>query len=360
MGGASNLFGHQLATLDASKVRHASPAAKGGTMRRLATKRSVRHRGFTLVELLVVIAVIGMLVALLLPAVQSAREAARRTQCTNNLKQIGLAVLNYENVFEALPPGGLATGSGGYGHSWWLRILPVIEQMNVYGTFNQDARFTGWLGGDAWGGNVENRDKLRGKYFEFMYCPASDLPQFVLTSEAHAEATIMSATYTGVAGATDHPSARDKSGTGGATGRISWGGALVAQRSVRLSEITDGTTNTLLVVEQSGYCEDPAGERRDCRSDCGHGFPMGWGDDGWERIFNLTCVLHPVNEKSFNGLGVPGNCGPNRAIQSVHSGGANVTLADGSVQFLSESTAIQTLYNLANRDDGNVAEGAFQ
>jgi hypothetical protein len=155
-----------------------------------------------------------------------------------------------------------------------MRVLPVIEEMIVYGTFNPNARYTGWVGGDAWGGNVENRDKLRGKYFDFMLCPSSDLPPFVLTSEEHAEANVMSATYTGVAGATDHATAKNKSGTGGATGRISWGGALITQRSVKLAEITDGTTHTLLVVEQSDYCLDPAGERVDCRSDCGHGFPM--------------------------------------------------------------------------------------
>jgi prepilin-type processing-associated H-X9-DG protein len=87
---------------------------------------------------------------------------------------------------------------------------------------------------------------------------------------------------------------------------------------------------------------------------------MGWGEDGWERIFNLTCVLHRVNEKSIRALGVAGNCGPNRAIQSVHSGGANVALADGSVHFLSDSLDVQALYNLSNRDDGNLVAGFLQ
>ena len=95
------------------------------------------RRGFTLVELLVVIAIIGILVALLLPAVQAAREAARRTQCTNNLKQLGLAVHNYENTNKELPPGGLTPTGGSYGHSWWVRILPYIEQGNVYDKFDQ-------------------------------------------------------------------------------------------------------------------------------------------------------------------------------------------------------------------------------
>lgn len=318
-----------------------------------------RREAFTLVELLVVIAIIGVLVALLLPAVQSAREAARRTQCTNNLKQVGLAVLVYENSFSALPPGGLPTESGGYGHSWWIRILPVIEANNTYTGFNQNSQYTGWLGFGNEGGQAANRDWLRGQSFAFMRCPSSDLPEFVLDDPVHNRAHVYSATYAGVAGATDHETAKNKSGTGGATGRISWGGALITRRAVEMAEVTDGTSNTLLAVEQSDYCIDDNGNQVDCRSDCGHGFPMGWGEDGWERIFNLTCVLHPVNDKSMSLLGVPGNCGPNRTIQSAHSGGAEVVLVDGSVHFLNASTNIQTLYNLANRDDGLPTAGAF-
>src|SRR6188508_1512552 len=95
-------------------------------------KRS-RLRGFTLVELLVVIAIIGILVALLLPAVQAAREAGRRAQCANNLKQIGLGLLNYEQQQKSFPPGGLRSGI--YGHSWWVRVMPYLEETAV------DARF---------------------------------------------------------------------------------------------------------------------------------------------------------------------------------------------------------------------------
>ena len=318
------------------------------------------RRAFTLVELLVVIAIIGMLVTLLLPAVQAAREAARRAQCLNNLKQISLAILNYESIHRVLPEGGLATDTGGYGHSWWLRILPVIEEQGIYGRFDKDAHYTGWVGGDNWGGNKENRAKLRDQYFAFMYCPSSSLPPLVLTSEDHNRANVMSATYTGVAGAANHPTARKKKSTGGANGQLSWGGLLIVQRPVKLSQVTDGLSKTLAVVEQSGFCTNPDGELRDCRSDCGHGFPMGWGDDGWERIFNLTCVMHRINEKSFNALGVPGNCGPNRAIQSAHEGGANVAYGDGSVRYLADSLDIKTLYAMANRNDGDSRDAQSQ
>ncbi len=310
-------------------------------------------RGFTLVELLVVIAIIGVLIALLLPAVQAARESARRTQCSNNLRQIGLALHTYENAAKAFPTGGLYA-AGGYGHSWWVRILPNVEQGNVYNQFDFLGASTGWLGS---GGNVKNRELLRGKIFPWMFCPSSTLAKQGLDFPEHDYAKIMSATYVGIAGSSDHPTVKSKNPVQGVDGKISSGGVLMVLETVRVGDISDGTSNTLAVGEQSDFCINDKGEPEDCRSDCYHGFPMGPGNDGWQRIFNTTTVMHRINEKSMNALGVPGNCGPNRAIQSVHSGGAQVLLCDSSVRFLAETIPIQTLYNLANRDDGNVIDG---
>src|SRR5262249_8451391 len=159
---------------------------------------------FTLVELLVVIAIIGVLIALLLPAVQAARESARRTQCGNNLRQIGLALHTYENASKSLPPGGRDTGARGYRQSWGVRLLPNLEQNNLYSQFDFASNYTGWVGGDSWGGNKHNRDLLRNKVFTWMYCPSSVVPRLVLDVPEHAYANIMSPTYTGVAGAKDH------------------------------------------------------------------------------------------------------------------------------------------------------------
>ena len=310
------------------------------------------RRAFTLVELLVVIAIIGVLVALLLPAVQSAREAARRTQCTNNLKQVGLAIWNYESAHRTLPPGGLATKQGGYGFSWWIRVMPFIEAGNIVDELDHKSNIIGWVGGAMWSGNAFNRDKLRKKDFTFMFCPSSPLPKWVLTDPAHSEANILSATYSGNSGATDHVTAKNKSSGGGAAGRVSFGGALVMDKFITVGDILDGTSHTLAVVEQSDFCRDAPGTKRDCRSDCGHGFPMGPGNDGWERAFNMTCVIHRINQRSSTALGVMGNCGPNTPIQSAHAGGAFIALCDGSVRFLRENLEIQVLYDLANRDDG--------
>jgi prepilin-type N-terminal cleavage/methylation domain-containing protein/prepilin-type processing-associated H-X9-DG protein len=307
--------------------------------------------GFTLVELLVVIAIIGILIALLLPAVQAAREAARRAQCSNNLKQIGLALLNYESANKKFPPGGLYQTGSGYGHSWWVRILPYIEQGAVYEKFDQKSAITGWLGD---GGNYANRDMLRDVTFNFMFCPSSTLPQLVLSNDAHHQANIMSPTYTGIAGSRNHSTGKDIS-ISWLVGRVSFGGVLIEYRSVAMSEITDGTSHTMMVGEQSNWCIDSSGAKQDCRSDCWHGFTMGPNSSpsGDPRSFNVTCVYHQINELSYAAYGVPYNCGTNRAIQSAHSGGAQALLADGSVHFVPETIDIQVLFNLADRDDGN-------
>src|SRR5688572_22995089 len=114
-------------------VRHKSPPPRS-------------RRGFTLIELLVVIAIIAVLIALLLPAVQQAREAARRTQCKNNLKQLGLAMHNYHDTYNAFPAMGVRLyGSGGRNYSWVISILPMIEQGNLYQAFKTRSDMAGGL-----------------------------------------------------------------------------------------------------------------------------------------------------------------------------------------------------------------------
>ena len=163
----------------------------------LQTGRDLPRRGFTLVELLVVMAIIGLLVALLLPAVQSAREAARRGQCQNNLSQIGLAMLNYEFAVKCFPPGGLINTSKDYGHSWWIRIMPYVEEEYVASDFDEKSSVTGWVGT---GGNEWNRDLLREQAFAFMRCPSTTLPKYVLTADDQLDANVISANYAGVSG----------------------------------------------------------------------------------------------------------------------------------------------------------------
>jgi prepilin-type processing-associated H-X9-DG protein len=233
-----------------------------------------------------------------------------------------------------------------------VRILPCLEHGALEEIFDESGRHTGWVGNT---GNVFNRDLLRERFFPIMYCPSSTLPMYALDRDIHLHANCMAATYAGIGGAEDHPTTRDRARQS-SWGRISWGGVLVMDEGVKVTDITDGTSNTIAVGEQSEWCLDENGNPIDCRSDCDHGFPMGPGSDGWERAFNTTCILHAINERSASALGVSGNCGPNTPILSAHPGGAHVLLSDGSVRFLEEDLEIHVLYNLANRDDGHAIE----
>ena len=324
-----------------------------------STKPSLH--GFTLVELLVVITIIGILISLLLPAVQAAREAARRLQCQNNMKQIGLALLNYENSCNVLPPGGLVSPMGGYGTSWMVRILPFIEQQNIYSQMdllgNQGSGSVGWVGQNTYNGNL-----FKNMVFSFLKCPSSPLPTIPTDGPASSadgvQVSVQSSNYTGISGggyAPAYPSTRDTQNSSYYPGaKISSGGVLIRNDAVAIAQIHDGTSNTMAAGEQSDWCIDSTGAQMDCRSDCGHSFIMGPGNDGFDRDFNLSCVLHGIGEQSYDATGVPGNCAPNRPIQSAHSGGATVLFADGSVHFLNKSINITTLYNLVNRNDRNV------
>ncbi|QEG33422.1 DUF1559 domain-containing protein [Bythopirellula goksoeyrii] len=317
-------------------------------------KPVTRKCGFTLVELLVVIAIIGVLVALLLPAIQAAREAARRSQCTNHLKQLELGLQNYHSSFNEFPSAtnpekGVLQG---FGHSWFVIALAYIEQSNLYEQFDKTGEHsphTGWVGN---GGNLYNRQLLAGVPLDVIRCPSSPVIKF---SQIRPEAGMLPS-YAGVSGAWNHESAVDHgSNPYGNPGWVSKGGTLVAAEHISIAEITDGTSNTLSIVEQSDWCKDEIGEDVYCTADCEHGFSMGFGNtDVAERTFNATTVMHSVGEKSATALSVGGNCGMNSPIQSAHPSGALAAFCDGSVHFLSDDTDIQTLYNLANRDDGLV------
>jgi hypothetical protein len=271
--------------------------------------------------------------------------------------------------------------SGNYGFSWIGRILPFCEQDNIYsqldltGTKPGANNQVGWMGG---GGNQWNANVLNNKTFAFLKCPSSPLPVNGVGRDVEYDKAntnnnlpVQDPNYTGISGG-GFPSPRgvpphayplthvkgSPPDTTYAPGWASNGGILLQDIVVTTGEIPDGLSNTMVVGEQSDWCVDSSGQIKDCRSDCGHGFFMGGAPEELERHFNTTCVINRLGDKSFGSEGVRGNCGGNRAIQSAHSGGAMVGMADGSAHFISESINIYTLYDLANRKDGN-APGAF-
>lgn len=320
--------------------------------------RRVGRAGFTLVELLVVIAIIGILIGMLLPAVQQVREAARKTECLNHMRQSTLAMLNFESTNMHFPGGNYYAG-GNWGNAFWVAMLPFIEQDNLRSGY--DPTKGGWT--DT---RNPNRDWLEDKSMPFMLCPSTSLPEFpvdyssntsLATANVSGIASGLIACYAGISGSWQHSTRLDERG-----GWNSAGGTLICpdsnsekNRFVSFGQISDGSSNTMILGEQSDWLVNPSGERVDCRSDGNHGFTMGASTWNTDRRFNLTSVRHRINEKDLiRAVGSDGNLGPNRPIQSAHPGGANVSLCDGSVHFLPDETDLDSLLNLADRDDGNV------
>src|SRR5262245_3858445 len=171
---------------------------------RIGSKRNA----FTLIELLVVIAIIAILIALLVPAVQKVREAAARTQCINNLKNIGLALHNYHDVTKVLPPGCMGDGApwgagGGWGSSWKVFILPYIDQGDIFSKWSFNNLQGGAAGGTSSGYyNSNNMPLVHNVTIPVYRCPSSTLPEFYASSNNNG-AIEMFSSYTGVAGYAD-------------------------------------------------------------------------------------------------------------------------------------------------------------
>lgn len=304
---------------------------------------SQRRRGFTLIELLVVIAIIAILIALLLPAVQQAREAARRTQCRNNLKQMGLALHNYHDVYDAFPPG--TRFSTNYGMSWYVSILPYCEQTAAYNKLDFTLATQGFILGGGFPGLVDVKPA-------YMSCPSSPL-----TNSVPGDPRFAMSSYAGIAGNINRLAAPNSQGA------VSAGGILIPNGKIGIRDITDGTTNTIMVGEQSDY----GAGKTEIRSCVVHGAwigsikPNNPANDlaGWSsgdnRTYSITTIQYQINYKpaagTITGIVDPPTLTP---IQSIHTGGAHVLLADGGVRFLSDSLNLQTFYNLADRADGNV------
>jgi len=337
------------------------------------SESSQHRRGFTLVELLVVIAIIGILIGLLLPAVQSAREAARRLSCSNNFKQVGLALHNYQTAFKTFPLGAdsLAPGEGKgpWGFSWAMRIWPYFEESSSYNAVQRE--LTGWT-------YVGNQKYLNGVIFNTMWCPSSLCPKMLngrnVTKPTGAE--IFIGTMVGIAGAIpDKPgfNRHDPSGYP-AEDRHAWNGILAAHTAVRPEDIDDGTTHVMIVAETSDWGEHVSkpGKRYDIRGQYPHGPLMGCSRRtldpnkmaGDPRVFNTTVInSYPLGTKMASGgrysnASMRGhNYDNNTPIQSVHPRGAHVLMADGSVHFVDQSIEFDLLRNLAIRDSGALKKG---
>jgi prepilin-type N-terminal cleavage/methylation domain-containing protein len=347
----------------------------------LQTEAIMRRRGFTLIELLVVIAIIAVLIALLLPAVQQAREAARRSQCKNNLKQLGLALHNYHDVNNMFPNGNIAVAlpGWGWGMSWYMRILPQLDQAPAYNRLNFQGVQPGWAwAGDPAGGN--NGGVMNGLKISTVVCPSSNLPDM----RDAGGFIIEHPQYYGIMGATDgngftNPANRVSlcctcCGNQAATGIVTSGGMICQFEARKIGDATDGSSNTMMVGESSAPVLNAIGGTRSVDVQGVHGIMMGSpipiriedapasAGGNFERPFNLTTVRYPPNAPAvFNNASWPGiddNYGANKPLNSFHPGGIQGLMGDGSVRFLSDNINMFTLRCLCTRDD-NQALGPY-
>ena len=313
---------------------------KGTTMLSLPPKSSAKNfnqkwrAGFTLVELLVVIAIIGILVALLLPAVQSAREAARRVQCSNQVRQLALAIHNFENHTGAFPSS--STGSPGR-FSFLAQILPHMEQTNVYDHIDLD---------QAWYAPV-NLERLKQIPIENFKCPSWIKTQMIAVDNSNiVEDSLLATHYFAVMGPKIECPSRPRhiyqvgpSPDGGDCrgGGYSFDGIMYIRSETTAATIRDGLSNTLLIGELA-WSEQPTRWWPVGNSN-GHGWSYG-GRNVMHGINSLDIFVAKNNDQSFG---------------SVHPGGCHFALADASVHFVSESIDLEIYKQLASRDGGEVA-----
>ena len=312
--------------------------------------RSLGRRGFTLIELLVVIAIIAILIALLLPAVQQAREAARRTQCKNNLKQLGLAFHNYLDVYGTMPNGSHPTvgyPAGGYHMGWVPKIFPYIDEGTRYqamSAFSPDPIST--LG--PWrieAAPSNGRDQIWGPVAS-LACPSSAL--------GNRSPDIVNATLPWIAGqgALHYRGCGGRfeditNPTDGANYRWANSGTMYPHSNTRIADITDGTSNTIMLGESSSS----EGRSASMKSGWGGIQPWTWGIYWYVNTQRLTLdsklIQFPINFRGDFGT----NATP---FSSYHTGGAQFLLCDGSVRFLSENIDLATFKGLGTRGKGEV------
>ncbi|MGE3315379.1 MAG: DUF1559 domain-containing protein [Planctomycetaceae bacterium] len=287
-----------------------------------------RRRAFTLIELLVVIAIIAVLIALLLPAVQAAREAARRTQCKNNLMQIGLAIHNYEMAFEVLPPGTVNTSgpvdhvARGYHVSWTVQLLPFLEQQGAFNLFDFSAGVY-----DARNGQV------RRLTIATYLCPS-------VPAEPRNENNEGIATYAACHNDVDAPI--DTKNTG----------AFYLNSNTRYRELTDGSTTTIFLGEKLPTNDEFGwfSGTRDTLRNTGHPLNGGVGNNQGEGRVEVV----PLAGRNQQNSAVPAG-----SFASAHTAGAQFGFGDGSVRFISENINFSVYQQLGNRADGKLITEDF-
>jgi prepilin-type processing-associated H-X9-DG protein/prepilin-type N-terminal cleavage/methylation domain-containing protein len=274
----------------------------------------VRTRGFTIVELLVVLLMIGLLLLLLMPAVQMGREAARRAQCSSNLMQITAGVLSYEQAHRVLPPGvvnaegPVRSEPDGYHFSWLVQVLPFVGRESVYGAFDFRA-----------GVYAPANTTARAAAISMFVCPSAKSPP----RPGGSVPSSFAACHNDV----ESPIASDNHGV------------FFLNSSLRSDEIEDGARHTIFLGEKLFDAGD-----------------FGWASGTRATLRNMGAPVNSLVPRAGPAGGSPPEVDPLAvgSFSSRHPNGANFAFGDGSVRFVSDSADLVVLQRLANRLDGSL------
>ncbi|MFM7109057.1 MAG: DUF1559 domain-containing protein [Planctomycetaceae bacterium] len=370
-------------------------------------------RGFTLVELLVVIAIIGVLIGLLLPAVQQAREAARKSQCSNNVKQMALGALNYESANKKLPTSGEGKDFANKKNtmnieSFFVQILPYVEQAGIAAKWNKKAPYWDTTTSGS-GSTATSNSALAATKISTFLCPSNGLYQESFGGNSSGAAAIISGATAGGVGAEQFPyygctdympvaytdlspadGTRQKADVAGGTMNGYKPGLLTHDQAKGLGGAVDGTSNTAIFFEDAGRNQQNAGAYGtsdqwistaggrvavvtvSANSDLPNSktVPNRWADgdnasgvSGAPTEESTVPRTQPIINNNKSPVGGPSNCtwdknncGPNDEPFSLHGGaGCWAGFADGSVHWLSENLSAQVLRQLADPADGEPA-----